>query len=66
MCTGAAYELTGIDVYSACCSALKAADSTGRGEETAQQIAQLTKDHKFVYNFCRQCDPRIAQAGSVL
>ena len=64
MCEGAAYELTGIDVYSACFSAMKAADTMGRGDETARQIASLTKRHPFVSNFCRQSDPRIAKADS--
>lgn len=64
MCEGAAYELTGMDVYSACFSAMKAADSMGRGDETARQIACLTKRHPFINNFCRQSDVRIAKADS--
>jgi hypothetical protein len=64
MCEGAAYELSGIDVYSACSSAMKAADTAGQGDETARQIARLTRHHPFVYDFCRQVDPRIAKADS--
>jgi len=64
MCEGAAYELSGIDVYSACSSAMKAADTADQGEETARQIARLTRHHPFVYNFCRQVDPRIAKTDS--
>lgn len=64
MCAGAAYELTGMDVHSACLSAMKAADATSRGDETARQIARLTGRHPFVHNFCRQVDPRIAKADS--
>jgi len=62
MCEGAAYELSGTDVYSACSSAMKAADTAGQGDETALQIARLTRHHPFVYDFCRQTDPRIANA----
>jgi hypothetical protein len=64
MCEGAAYELSGIDVYSACSSATKAADIASQGEETARQIARLTRLHPSVYDFCRQVDPRIARADS--
>ena len=61
---GAAYELSGIDVYSACSSTMKAADTAGQGDKTAGQIARLTRHHPFVYDFCRQVDPRIARADS--
>jgi hypothetical protein len=64
MCEGAAYELTGIDVYSACWSAMKAADTANQGDETARQIARLARRHPFVHDFCRQADPRIARADS--
>jgi len=64
MCEGAAYELSGIDVYSACSSAMKAADAANQGDETARQIARLTRHHPFVHDFCRQVDPRIAKADS--
>ncbi len=64
MCEGAAYELSGIDVYSACSSAMKAADATGQRDETARQIALLTRHHPFVHGFCCQTDPRIAKADS--
>jgi hypothetical protein len=53
-----------IDVYSACSSAMTAADTAGQGDETARQIARLTRPHPFVYDFCRQVDPRIAKADS--
>ncbi|HWQ91061.1 MAG TPA: hypothetical protein VN673_05270 [Clostridia bacterium] len=64
ICEGAAYDLSGMDVYSACSSAMKAADTGSQGDETARQIALLTRHHPFVYNFCRQVDPRIAKADS--
>jgi len=61
MCEGWAYEITGIDVYSACSSAMKAADACGRGGNAARQIATVARPFPFVYNFCRQVDPRIAK-----
>lgn len=64
MCGGGAYELSGLDVFSACASAIKAADATSQGDETARQIARLTRRHPFVHGFCRQVDPRIATADS--
>jgi hypothetical protein len=64
MCAGAAYELTGMDVHSACLTAMQAADATSQGDETARQIARLTRQHPFVYDFCRRVDPRIAKADS--
>ncbi len=62
MCEGAAYELAGIDVCSACSSAMKAAEAAGRGDETARHIARLTRHHLFIHDFCRKIDPRIAKA----
>jgi fido (protein-threonine AMPylation protein) len=53
-----------IDVYSACWSAMKAADTANQGDETARQIARLARRHPFVHDFCRQADPRIARADS--
>lgn len=66
MCDGWAYELSGIDVYAACSAAVKAADALGKGDETARQVATLTKPNAFVYNFCRQVDARISKAGTQL
>ena len=63
MCEGWAYELSGIDVYSACASALEAGAATGRGDEIARQIAELTRAHPFVRDFCQKADPRIARAS---
>ena len=60
MCEGWAYELSGIDVYSAASSALKAADAGAKGDVIARQIADLTKPHPFVYDFCCKVDSRIA------
>jgi hypothetical protein len=57
---GWGYEITGIDVYSACSSAMKAADACGQGGEIATQIAAVTRPFPFVHDFCRQVDPRIA------
>lgn len=66
MCQGYGYELTGIDVSSACASALKAGEAAGRGDEIARQIAEFTRSHPFVNDFCRKVDPRIARASGVL
>jgi hypothetical protein len=60
MCDGWGYEISGIDVYSATSSALKAADAGGRGNDVARQIAQLTKSNPWVHDFCRKVDSRIA------
>jgi hypothetical protein len=60
MCEGWGYEISGIDIYSACSSAMKAADARGYGAEIATHIATVTWPFPFVYNFCRQVDPRIA------
>ena len=64
MCKGCGYELSGIDVYSATASAMKAAEALGKSEETAQQIATRTRSHPFVLGFCRQVDLRIARVSS--
>ena len=61
MVEGWGYEITGIEVYSACSSALKAAETLGRSDDAVRRITELTKSHPFIHDLCRRVDPRLAR-----
>ena len=62
MVEGWGYEITGIKVYSACSSALKAAETLGRPDDAVRGVTELTKAHPFIHDLCRRADPRLARA----